>query len=72
MAAAFVAFNRVLPTSTEDGLVEYIKDSSVLSQVISQHKSITNFLKLHNPDPEGVKAANDRRGIEAQWRSHII
>ena len=45
---------RVLPTSTEDGLVEFIKDSSVLSQVLAKHKTITNFLKLHNPDPEGL------------------
>ncbi|KAK9832006.1 hypothetical protein WJX81_007953 [Elliptochloris bilobata] len=42
---------RVLATSPDDGLIECIP-SMALATVIAEHRSITRYLALHNPDPE--------------------
>lgn len=50
---------RVLPTSATDGLIQFVPSES-LAHVLREHKSIRNFLSLHNPDPEapnGMKPA---------------
>lgn len=45
----------MLATSPDDGLIECIP-SMALANVISEHRSITRYLALHNPDPEGMAA----------------
>mmetsp|Transcript_623 Transcript_623/g.1491 ORF Transcript_623/g.1491 Transcript_623/m.1491 type:complete len:866 (+) Transcript_623:255-2852(+) len=44
---------KVLPTSTEDGLVEMVQESTPLSNVLAEHRTINRFLALNNPEPTG-------------------
>ncbi len=43
---------RVLPTSADDGLVEFVP-SAPLSTVIAEHRTIHKFLMLSQADPTG-------------------
>lgn len=43
----------MLATSPDDGLIECVP-SMALATVIAEHRSITRYLALHNPDPEGA------------------
>ena len=44
---------QVLPTSANDGLIEFVPASLPLSQVLRLHGSIHRFLSLRHPDPKG-------------------
>ncbi|KAF0683692.1 Aste57867_24254 [Aphanomyces stellatus] len=44
---------RVLATSPTAGLMEFVGDSLAFKDVISNYKTVQNFLKTHNPDPNG-------------------
>eukprot|EP00873_Tetraselmis_striata_P009874 jgi/Tetstr1/430138/TSEL_019971.t1 len=44
---------QVLPTSSEDGLVECVQDATVLARVLADHRTINRFLALHSPQPDG-------------------
>ena len=43
---------QVLPTSSDDGLVEYVP-STPLSRVLAEHRTIHKFLALTASDPTG-------------------
>ncbi|RHY32425.1 hypothetical protein DYB32_002587 [Aphanomyces invadans] len=44
---------RVLATSTTAGLMEFVVDSMAFKDVISKYKTVQDFLRTHNPDPNG-------------------
>ena len=52
-AAADAPWDRVLPTSVSDGLVECITPSTSIAAVLAEHRSILRYLELHNPLPGG-------------------
>lgn len=43
---------RVLPTSSEDGLIECVP-SVALARVLAEHKTINCFFAISNADPTG-------------------
>ena len=43
----------VLASSSDHGMVEFVQGSVNLSNILSEHKSVSRYLALHNPDPEG-------------------
>ncbi len=43
---------RVLPTSSDDGLIEFVP-SVPLARVLAEQRTIQRFLALHHPDPKG-------------------
>ena len=45
---------QVLPTSANDGLIEFVPFSLPLSQVLREHQSIHRFLSMRHPDPKGL------------------
>ena len=43
---------RVLATSTEVGLIEFVK-SSAIADILKEHDSLRAYIAIHNPDPKG-------------------
>jgi phosphatidylinositol 3-kinase len=43
---------RVLATSTEIGLIEFVK-SSAIADILKEHDSLRAYIAIHNPDPKG-------------------
>jgi len=36
-----------------DGIMEFVSDSDCISAILKDHKSISNYLRFHNPDKNG-------------------
>ena len=49
---ACIQHRRVLPTSSEDGLIECVP-SVALARVLADHKTINRFFAINNADPAG-------------------
>jgi phosphatidylinositol 3-kinase len=43
----------ILALSKEDGIMEFVSNSEAVSAILKEHKSITQFLRFHNPDRSG-------------------
>lgn len=43
---------RVLATGGDTGLIEFIP-SQAMADILAEHKTLTKFLTMHNPDPDG-------------------
>lgn len=43
---------KVLPTSADDGFVEFVR-SSALASILNKHKTIQKYLHIHHADPSG-------------------
>ncbi|KAH9095060.1 hypothetical protein LEN26_017937 [Aphanomyces euteiches] len=44
---------RVLATSTTSGLMEFVENSMAFKDVISKYRTVQDYLRAHNPDPNG-------------------
>ena len=58
---------QVLPTSSDDGLVEFVP-STPLSRVLSEHRTIHKYLAQWQADPSGEGAEHGRGGRRGAWR----
>ena len=43
----------ILALSKSDGIMEFVTDSECISAILKEHKSISNYLRNHNPDKNG-------------------
>lgn len=43
----------ILAVSQNDGIMEFVSNSMPISAILRNHGSITNFLKIHNPEENG-------------------
>ncbi|CAD7699398.1 unnamed protein product [Ostreobium quekettii] len=50
---------QVLPTTADDGLVEFVK-SSALARILAEHKTIQRYFEQHHPDPAGQFGVSEK------------
>ena len=50
---------RVLATSTEIGLIEFVK-SSAIADILKEHDSLRSYIAIHNPDPNGPSGCTSK------------
>lgn len=50
----------VLPTSSNDGLMEFVPSSATVTSVINQSGSVLAFLRAHFPDPRSLSGVEPR------------
>ena len=70
---------RVLPTSSEDGLIECVP-SVALARVLADHKTINRFFAINNADPAGegpepfqsLQAAQMRVAFDQAFLVYVI
>lgn len=43
----------ILAIGQKDGIMEFVPDAHAISAILKEHKSITKFLRIHNPCPYG-------------------
>lgn len=62
---------RVLPTSSEDGLIECVP-SVALARVLAEHKTINRFFAISNADPTGRFPLPQRNLASTSFRKFLF